>query len=234
MEKPKRKLTQAQIQAILKELKRLEEIINNTIIDNYLEDIVKLILAWYKNPIESKYQEFEDNLVDLILKINEKVYSLTSAEIKKIYKIKIPLPISKILTYEKDGKTLRERIRRWFCPKNIGFNEEEELYWLINENNEDFINDKSSAVIKITSIIMNEANYQKQTVMYDKLHELCDFVYLPGGECQGGCLEGEYPVDEFFDYPPYHPNCGCIPIYEVTDVWDEIEELGLEDEAKGE
>ena len=111
---------------------------------------------------------------------------------------------------------------------------DEEIDWIMEQDNPDYLENKISAVGKITQIVENEANYQKQTVMYDKLHELCDFVILPGGECDEGCPEGIFPIDEFSDYPPYHTNCTCIPIYDITDEWDEIEELGLEDDARGE
>lgn len=227
------KLTRSQIQKILDALKELTHIIQSTIIDKKIEKIAEIILQWYKNPIEEKYQQFEDDLVNAILECNEQVYALTSEEIKKIYKIPISLPLSKIVTFEKDGKTLRDRIRRWFCPKQITLNDEE-IYWIIEQDNPDYLENKISAIGKITQIVENEANYQKQTVMYDKLHELCDFVILPGGECDEGCPEGIFPIDEFSDYPPYHTNCTCIPIYDITDEWDEIEELGLEDDARGE
>lgn len=227
------KLTRSQIQKILDALKELTHIIQSTIIDKKIEKIAEIILQWYKNPIEKNYQQFEDDLVNAILECNEQVYALTSEEIKKIYKIPIPLPLSKIVTFEKDGKTLRDRIRRWFCPKQIAFTDEE-IYWIMEQDNPDYLENKISAVGKITQIVENEANYQKQTVMYDKLHELCEFVTLPGGTCEGGCPEGDFPIDEFVDYPPFHTGCGCLPIYHITDIWDEIEELGLEDEARGE
>jgi hypothetical protein len=70
--------------------------------------------------------------------------------------------------------------------------------------------------------------------MYDKLKGLAEFaiVISGGGDCKESICdeyEGECPIDELI-YPPYHPNCNCYVIYEITDDPQEIEDLDLEDD----
>lgn len=214
-----------------KALNKLNQDINN-IIEEYLEEFSSIILSWYKNPIEENWQEFEDNLYNLILETLEKVYAISSKSIKKIYGIDKKLPTSKIVTYDRDNLTLRDRIRKWFCPKEIETSKDnsEVIRWE-NKDNKYFIKDKLIAVNKVIQIAKTEAIYQKQTVFYDKIKDLCDFVILEeSAECKHNICDeysGEWPIDEFI-YPPYHPNCLCEPIYEITDDEDDIEDLDLE------
>ena len=222
-------------QEILNALKELKDQIHNSIVEEKMDNIVQILIEWYNNPIESKYKDFEDNLYNAIIELLGEVYRLTSSEIKKIYNIpeNIKLPISKIITYDKDGKTLRERIRKWFCPKAIR-EENDLLYWIIEEDNPNYIFNKLIATKKLIQIMETETRNQEQKVIYDKLKNFCDFVVLEeSSNCHDGICNqyaGEWPIDEF-DFPPYHPNCECEPFYEVTDIWDEIEELDLEDEV---
>ena len=130
----------------------------------------------------------------------EKVYSLTSSEIKNIYKLKRQLPISKIETYSKDGYDLKARLWRWFS----------------STNNPDYISDKITAIAKLKEILTTECLYQKQVVMNDKLKDFCEFAIIEESpDCHSGiCNEyaGEWPINELI-YPPYHPNCECNIVY---------------------
>ena len=205
---------------ILSKTKKLNKEIAN-IYDEYLDELSVILTNYYNNTTIDTFDTFSEKLYDKIIEMLEKVYSLTSSEIKNIYKIKRQLPISKIETYSKDGYDLKARLSRWFN----------------SENNLDYISDKIAAITKLKEILITECLYQKQVVMNDKLKDFCDFAIIEESpDCHSGiCNEyaGEWPINELI-YPPYHPNCQCEVIYEVSDDIEDVEDLDLEDDLNEE
>jgi len=74
------------------------------------EELMKIIIKYQRTKKINK--EDADYIKELIYKLLEEVYKLTSAELKIIYKYIQKLDIENILelTFEKDGKRLEERI----------------------------------------------------------------------------------------------------------------------------
>ena len=199
---------------ILTQTKKLNKKINR-IYNSYLDKAASLIITYYNND-NNNFNEFFSNTQNLIMEMLEEVYSIVSKDIKIIYKIKRQLPISEIETYSKDGYTLEERLIRWY-----------------SKNSKDFIKEKLSAVNKIKQILKTECLYQKQRIMNNKLQGLCEFAIIEESpDCEHGiCNEyaGEWPINELI-YPPYHPECQCEVIYEISDDIEDIEDLDLEDD----
>lgn len=194
--------------------KKIEKIQNS-----YLDSLSKILIKYYnnKNKDLETFKTFSDKMEKEIEEMLGKVYSTTANGIKKIYKISKDLPLSKIEPYSADGKTLSDRFYIWFST-----------------NSSEFIEDKIQAIQKLETIVKTEASHQQQLVMYDKLQGLAEYaIVVPGdGDCKEGICdeyEGEWPIGELI-FPPYHPNCQCYVIYEITDDPQEIEDLDLEDD----
>lgn len=207
--KPNRKYIENKTKKLNKEIQK--------IYDTYFETLSKELIKYYNNDCKN-FSEFSDQVESIILEMLEEVYSTTSSGVKSIYKIKKDLPVSKIATFSADGKTLADRIYIWFSKAS-----------------ENFVADKLQALQKLEVITKTEALYQQQLVMYDKIQGLAEFgiVVNGGGDCKEGICseyEGEYPIEELI-FPPYHPNCQCYVIYEITDDPQEIEDLDLEDDV---
>lgn len=188
--------------------------------EDYFEKLSKDLIKYYNN--KKDFEEFADKLQDKILDMLEKIYSITAAGIKTIYNIdkKKKLPKSEIKTYSQDGYELLERLNRWF-----------------NESSKDFIEDKLQATNQLREILITECLYQKQVVMNDKLKDFCEFgIIEESPDCHSGiCNEyaGEWPINELV-YPPYHPNCQCEVIYEISNDIEDVEDLDLEDDLNEE
>ena len=207
--KPNRKYIENKTKKLNKEIQK--------IYDTYFETLSKELIKYYNNDCKN-FSEFSDQVESIILEMLEEVYSTTSSGVKSIYKIKKDLPVSKIATFSADGKTLADRIYIWFSKAS-----------------ENFVADKLQALQKLEVITRTEALYQQQLVMYDKIQGLAEFgiVVNGGGDCKEGICaeyEGECPIGELI-FPPYHPNCQCYVIYEITDDPQEIEDLDLEDDV---
>ena len=201
------------------------------IYDKYLDKIAPILKQYYdkkksyKEAFEEKEEDNDEStsIYNLILEMLTEVYSLTAKEVKNIYNIphNVKLPISKITSYDLDGITLEERLEKWYCPKIKG-----------NEN-EHYIKQYLPALSKMNQILTTECIYQKQVVMNDKLSDLCEFgIIEESPDCQHGICNqyaGEWPINELI-YPPYHPNCLCEVIYEISNDFEDIEDLDLEDD----
>ena len=198
--------------------------------------IVKQLNAWYKlNPEELKKsindkKEFYKNyylklLYDPIYEettnMLEKVYKETATTARDMYDIQVSSAVN-IEFYNKDGKDFEDRIYTWFNPYS-----------------KQYLKKPDEAIRQIEEILNTEANYTKQKIIYTKIkedgeiNELAYFgeIIVSPDDCRGGCADyaGEYPINEII-YPPFHPNCCCEVIYEVTDDGDDAQDLDLEDD----
>lgn len=203
---------------ILEKTKKLNKQITE-VYEDYFEKLSKILIKYYNTEdTEKNFDKLSEKLQDKILDMLGKVYSITSAELKIIYNInkKKKLPKSEIKTFSQDGYNLQERLNRWF-----------------NQSSKDFIQDKIQAISQLREILITECLYQKQVVMNDKLKGFCEFgIIEESPDCHSGiCNEyaGEWPINELI-YPPYHPNCQCEVIYEISDDIEDVKDLDLEDD----
>ena len=184
--------------------------------------------------IKDRYLKLEKSLMDNFINMLEDIYKLTSLSIVKNYGSR-KYPISNISFFEKDGMTMIERLRRWYCPFTLHQD-------LLNPNdiptpdklNFDFFDDKLKAVYQLDLIVKTECLYQQEIVKKDKLSGFCEYVEIcfGGGECHSSCeaLCGEFPVNEIDDFPPFHTNCGCYTSWIISDEFEDVEDLDLEDD----
>lgn len=210
-------ITQRKKKYILSKTKNLNKEITD-IYNKYFKELSNLINQQYQGKGITT-QDYIETLYNKIYDMLGEVYSLTSQEIKNIYSLKQRLPLSRIEAYSKDGYDLMARIQRWFDGRD--------------KNNDDYIKTADEAIEKLKQILTTECLYQKQVVMNDKLKGFCEFAIIEESpDCHSGiCNEyaGEWPINELI-YPPYHPNCQCEVIYEISDDIEDVEDLDLEDD----
>lgn len=210
-------ITQKKKKYILSKTKNLNKEITD-IYNKYFKELSNLINQQYQGKGITT-QDYIETLYNKIYDMLGEVYSLTSQEIKNIYSLKQRLPLSRIEAYSKDGYDLMARIQRWFDGRD--------------KNNNDYIKTADEAIEKLKQILTTECLYQKQVVMNDKLKGFCEFAIIEESpDCHSGiCNEyaGEWPINELI-YPPYHPNCQCEVIYEISDDIEDVEDLDLEDD----
>ena len=210
-------ITQRKKKYILSKTKNLNKEITD-IYNKYFKELSSLINQQYQGKGITT-QDYIETLYKKIYDMLGEVYSLTSQEIKNIYSLKQRLPLSRIEAYSKDGYDLMARIQRWFDGRD--------------KNNNDYIKTADEAIEKLKQILTTECLYQKQVVMNDKLKGFCEFAIIEESpDCHSGiCNEyaGEWPINELI-YPPYHPNCQCEVIYEISNDIEDVEDLDLEDD----
>lgn len=164
--------------------------------------------------IETLWDDTEDEIEDLLLNMLEEVYEMTSKYIRNIYGDNVEYPPSQIKFFDKDGKTLEERLDRWFNP------------YQNQQLNLDFIKNTTSAVTKANQISMTEALNQMEIVKFDKLFGICDRFTIDNEDEDDDC--GHSPAcDQYWREiyrpnddgtspippPPYHPDCECYAVY---------------------
>lgn len=110
------------------------------------------------------------------------------------------------LLYNKDNKTLEERIEYWF---DIYPDPEKNIYNLFN---------------KLCLILDTEKQNLVPASMKQKIKDRkYAMVYMTGGDCTNGICEDYadeelHPIDEI-EEPPYHPNCMCeVCEFELQDL----------------
>ena len=210
-------ITQRKKKYILSKTKNLNKEITD-IYNKYFKELSNLINQQYQGKGVTT-QDYIETLYNKIYDMLGEVYSLTSQEIKNIYLLKQRLPLSRIEAYSKDGYDLMARIQRWFDGRD--------------KNNNDYIKTADEAIEKLKQILTTECLYQKQVVMNDKLKGFCEFAIIEESpDCHSGiCNEyaGEWPINELI-YTPYHPNCQCEVIYEISNDIEDVEDLDLEDD----
>lgn len=187
-------------------------------VESSLNQIVQQVIAYSNKPEQSK--DLLDKTQQLFYDSLTKTYSTTSSELKQIYSRTKDFEVKDILslTYNKDNKTLNERI---------------EEHWNKATECSDKTAMRTYLIDKYDRLLRNETQIIKNTVMLNKVGKLSQLAIVEnsGGDCDGGCAEyaGEWPIDELIP-PPYHPNCCCQVYYDDTDNEDDIEDLELENE----
>lgn len=187
-------------------------------VESSLNRIVQQVIA-YSNALEES-KTLLDKTQQLFYDSLTQTYSITSNELKQIYSRTKDFEVSDILslTYNKDNKTLNERIAdHWYKAASYADKQAMRVY----------------LIDKYDRLLRNETQIIKNTVMQNKVGKLSQLVIIEnsGGDCDGGCAEyaGELPADEAI-LPPYHPNCCCQAYYDDTDNEDDIKDLELEND----
>lgn len=190
----------------------------------YEEKLMKIIIQYQKTKEINK--EDIEIIKEFIYKILTKIYKLVSSELRKIYKEIDEFDVKNILelTFEKDGKTLDERIEQYLEELADRY---EANYSETNDAFEaaalTFIYLKS----KFDRIIITESFHMESQVKKLKKPVNASMLIIEAG-CGDLCQGGEYSADENVDLPPFHPNCQCIWYFDETDDSDDIEDLELE------
>ena len=204
----------------------------NQILQRHIPTHIVIPTQLNKSVIE-KYSKLEKELENLLNDMMEDVYRETSKMIRNTYG-NLNYPISKINFFNKDGKTIKSRLQRWFCPYIIKPDPSGENYpYIITGYNGDFVINKLKAISKIDIILSTECSFEAETIKKDKLNGLCEWVEVcyGGGDCNSDCQElcGEYPINEYPE-PPFHSNCGCYTSWLLSDDIEDVEDLDLEDD----
>lgn len=192
-----------------------------------LESITKILYYIFNNVdnlSDTVINDKIDEIINLIYNFLEKVYTIVTSKIKNIFS-NVTNDITEIHPYDKDGQTLEERVSKWIWS------------WIESLRNENSKENKSiiktTSVVTIDRILNNEGKILKNQIIFDKTNKLAEYVLIVsgGGDCKGNCAdyEGEWPINEAI-LPPYHVNCQCYFIPEITDDSQEIEDLDLEDD----
>lgn len=172
-----------------------------------LEKISKLINKHLKDYSRSK---FIDEMYQLMLELLSEVYSVTSSTIRELYE---DIDIDRLtdeeivgLTYNADGKELRDRI--------------EEHYDNVMKRAE---NDRKNYLLHRMMLIVNtESLTVSNGILHKKLAKHAAYVEITNKdddvcwkheECEYWLRKGKIPVDELTELPPYHPDCECMAIY---------------------
>lgn len=197
------------------------------ICDDYLTKIYVKIKEYVNNYPEINWDNFKDDILKSCYNCLEEVYAYVSKSLKELYKEVEDFDIKDIndLTYQKDGKTLEDRISEHLKNAKEKLDNKEKLDLVI-----------LYILNRITVILVTETRMVEQAVKKNKKPIIKDGYYGIlvidgcGGDCDGNCLDynGIYPEDAEVPTPPYHPNCGGIIYYDITNDPDEIEELDLD------
>lgn len=200
----------------------------NKISDDYLTKLYLKLKSYINKYPDIDWKKFNQDILQLYYKCLESVYTDVSKSIKKLYKKVIPYNIKDImdLTYQKDGKTLEERILEYLnkAKEKLDANEQFDIVILYLLN-------------RYTLILMTETKMVEEAVKKNKKPIVESGTYLIqviegcGGDCNSDCLDynGIYREDDDIPWPPYHPNCSGIAYYDITDDPDDIHDLDLDD-----
>ena len=219
-------MTSARRQYILDQYKKLAKEIAE-LQENTLEDIAKILSLIFNNLDtldNSAINDYINDIIDLIYDFLENIYILTLTACKKIYH-KVLKKTVPIVPYDKDGKTLEERIKAW-------------VWFYVDQAKEDKTTTqptryKIQTLNVISRIVNQEGLILKNKIIHDKVAGLAEFVEIFSDNCCEACADraGIYPIsEEPTDGPPFHINCVCEPVYDITDDLQEMEDEDLLDD----
>lgn len=185
----------------------------------YLNNILAKLFSAINNKMPYS-EELLQYILDLIYKCLEEIYSNTASKLDILYKDLKPFEITNLfdLTYQKDGKTIEERVEEYL----------QEVFQIKNP-----IDAKQSISFKFYRLMRTEVSHLEAMIKKNKISISANVMVIEGScNCNGICDQyiGVYAIDENIDYPPYHPNCTCINYYDQTDNIDDIEDNDIEQE----
>lgn len=185
----------------------------------YLNNILAKLFSVINNKMPYN-EELLQYILDLIYKCLEKIYSNTASRLDILYKDLKPFEITNLfdLTYQKDGKTIEERVEEYL----------QEIFQIKNP-----IDAKQLISFKFYRLMRTEVSHLETMIKKNKISISANIMVIEGScNCNGICDQyiGVYSIDENIDYPPYHPNCTCINYYDQTDNIDDIEDNDIEQE----
>lgn len=179
-----------------------------------MENLYSLIMTGNEKNKENIYQIIKNNkndkealnneLLNAIYLSLENIITITLQESRKIFHSFDENKIIKIeeLLYQKDNKTLEERVK----------------YWIDNTNN----------TMNLFSHICLILDTETMQVMHQTIKQKTNIVYVEiigtgGCELCASYYDGELHQEDEIDSPPYHPGCLCEEImYDEADVLQEI------------
>lgn len=167
-----------------------------------------------KSSVDKITNIFYDNLEEVFKNTTNKLYNIYPKA--KDYKVEDIFSI----TYNKDGKTIEERIKEYWEKAKAYLKDEVEY-----QEVEDWL------IWKYDVLMRNETAIVERVIKQHKVKPVADYLIIEGG-CTCGCGDcdsyiGEYPADETIDLPPYHPGCSCFHYY-IEDENDEMEDESID------
>lgn len=195
-------------------------------IQNIKEDYYPIIfysvskaVVFYKNN-KTLNNDYLQEIIELSWDFLTEIYKITSYELKQIYREVPDFTIESLqdFLYNKDGKSLEERIEAWYNTIPQYFE---------NESKNSQLNAIDGIYYHIELILNTEAQNIETAVKKNKVPTRASLLIIEAG-CGDLCQGGEYAYDEDVDLPPFHPNCQCLWYFEETDDEDEAHDLDLE------
>ena len=198
------------------------------ICDEYLTKIYVKIKSYINNYPNTNWDKFRKDILKLYYDCLEEVYVYVSKSLKDLFKNIEPYQIKDImdLTYQKDGKTLKERIDEYLDKSKDKLDSNEKTDDIIL-----YLLTRYTIILTTETRMVEEAVKKNKKPIVESGNYIIQIIEGCGGECDGECLDynGEYPEDEDIPWPPYHPNCTGIAYYDITDDPDDIHDLDLDE-----
>lgn len=184
-----------------KRIKEMQHLYDLIIKDN--ESDKEYIYTIIKETIDENKEELEKSLLNIIYKDLEDTIAIVLMEARKMYKSfdEDKIINLKDMLYNKDGKTLEERVKNWINEENI-----------------------MNLFFHICLILDTETFSLIHQTIKNKVN--VDYVEIVG---EGGCdicaeyCDGEFYKESEIELPPYHPGCMCeVVYYEKEDILEEL------------
>lgn len=191
--------------------------------DKYFEKITKVIIQCVNNYSALTWDKGLQEVFELFIDSLTETYTITMRELRNIYSKLEDFNIDDIsqLTYQEDGKTLYDRIKKYWDQAESDIKGELD-YDLV----------KAYLIDRYDMLLENETKIIQSQVEKNKIAPVATLLVIEseGHDCRWGCsnYEGEYSPEDPVPLPPYHPNCQCIFYYVETDNDDDIVDLDLE------
>lgn len=149
-------------------------------------------------------EKLNNELLNIIYHSLENTIAITLQESRKMFHSFDENKIIKIeeLLYQKDNKTLEERIK----------------YWITNTNNVMILFSHICLILDTETMqVMHQTIKQKTNIVY------VEIIGTGGCELCASYYDGELHSEDEIDSPPYHPGCLCEEImYDEADILQEI------------
>ena len=161
------------------------------------------------------WDEAADKIIDLIYELLERVYRLIFKFIKEVYpKAKIPNRIDiKSLTWQKDGKTIEDRVRL-YCAYACE----------ILKVNKNISNLRDRLIHDFIRIIETEDTVIFFFFLRKRVAEYYPYVQISNGSCEC-CGPREIELEKnVSEWPPFHPMCKCVVILLTEEEYKKIKE----------